>query len=183
MPGKHDHGVPMAGVPMAGLPVEPVRRDGMYRDLADAEESALCPEGCGCRLDTDDADRRECGCTGPCTAPPHRESFRAAARQYLFACGIDATPDAISQLDEAFLPCLRIMCDRDDHPWSPDGATWRESGRKGVLTDVRKKFGRFWYRYWIKGKEHPDSGYDLINFIGFVLRSEDNGWNEWGEPE
>jgi hypothetical protein len=26
-----------------------------------------CPEGCGCRLGADDADRRECGCDGPCT--------------------------------------------------------------------------------------------------------------------
>ncbi len=28
---------------------------------------ALCPGGCGCRLGTDDADARECGCDGPCT--------------------------------------------------------------------------------------------------------------------
>lgn len=27
----------------------------------------MCPEGCGCRLDGEDADRRECGCDGPCT--------------------------------------------------------------------------------------------------------------------
>lgn len=26
-----------------------------------------CPEGCGCRLGTQDADARECGCDGPCT--------------------------------------------------------------------------------------------------------------------
>ena len=26
----------------------------------------LCPGGCGCRLGTDDADRRECGCDGGC---------------------------------------------------------------------------------------------------------------------
>ena len=43
-------------------------------------DGAACPEGCGCRLGTDDADRRECGCDGPCTrdeppAPaPGRES-------------------------------------------------------------------------------------------------------------
>lgn len=27
-----------------------------------------CPDGCECRLGTDDADARECGCDGPCTA-------------------------------------------------------------------------------------------------------------------
>jgi hypothetical protein len=32
-----------------------------------SEEDSLCPEGCGCRLDGEDADRRECGCPGPCT--------------------------------------------------------------------------------------------------------------------
>lgn len=26
----------------------------------------LCPGGCGCRLGTDDADRRECGCDEGC---------------------------------------------------------------------------------------------------------------------
>lgn len=26
----------------------------------------LCPEGCGCRVGTEDADRFECGCDGPC---------------------------------------------------------------------------------------------------------------------
>lgn len=29
-------------------------------------EAAKCPGGCGCRLGTDDADRRECGCDGGC---------------------------------------------------------------------------------------------------------------------
>jgi hypothetical protein len=33
----------------------------------DTAPEARCPEGCGCRLGTDDADRRECGCDGPCT--------------------------------------------------------------------------------------------------------------------
>ena len=27
----------------------------------------MCPEECGCRLFTDDADKRECGCEGKCT--------------------------------------------------------------------------------------------------------------------
>jgi hypothetical protein len=91
------------------------------------------------------------------------------------------TPDAVGQLVEVFIPCLRIMCD-PDHPWDPEGKTWRRAGRLGVLTDARKKFERLWERYWIHYTPHPDSGYDAINFIAFVLRSDDNRWNEWGEP-
>jgi len=29
----------------------------------------LCPEGCGCRQGTEDADAKECGCNGPCCGP------------------------------------------------------------------------------------------------------------------
>jgi hypothetical protein len=31
-----------------------------------SQDHPLCPGGCGCRLGTDDADRRECGCDGGC---------------------------------------------------------------------------------------------------------------------
>jgi len=31
-----------------------------------SQEHPLCPGGCGCRLGTDDADARECGCDGGC---------------------------------------------------------------------------------------------------------------------
>lgn len=30
-------------------------------------DDAMCPDGCGCRLGTDDADARECGCGGLCS--------------------------------------------------------------------------------------------------------------------
>lgn len=30
------------------------------------ESGSPCPAGCGCRLGTDDADARECGCDGGC---------------------------------------------------------------------------------------------------------------------
>ena len=28
--------------------------------------TGLCPDGCGCRLGTEDADRLDCACDGPC---------------------------------------------------------------------------------------------------------------------
>jgi hypothetical protein len=104
---------------------------------------------------------------------------RDAAVEFLDRCSLEATPDAIDQLTEVFLPCLRIMCER---PWSPDGATWRKSGVLGILSDVRKKFERLWERGWKNSVRHDDSAFDLINFVGFYLRSEDNRWGEWGEP-
>lgn len=109
------------------------------------------------------------------------------ARELMIACGIpDPTPDAIDQLLEAFLPALRKMCDAA-HPWDPKGGTWRESGSMGALTDARKKFKRWWYRAWVMLRPHDDpaavdSAVDLLNFIGFWLRSEDNSWNDWEEP-
>lgn len=46
-----------------------------------------CPDGCGCLMDGEDADRRECGCTGPCTTEcaengyPGFPSYRDLARE------------------------------------------------------------------------------------------------------
>jgi hypothetical protein len=103
-----------------------------------------------------------------------------AARNFLEACCLTPTPDAIEQLVQVFLPCLEIMCER---PWAPDGSTWRQSGIYGALTDARKKWDRFWERTWKHGKRHDDSVFDLINYAGFVLRSDpDSGWGNWGPP-
>jgi hypothetical protein len=108
-----------------------------------------------------------------------RDDVESACRAFMIACGLEPTPDAVEQLSKVFLRCLKIMCER---PWDPDGGTWRQSGILGVLTDIRKKFMRLWERGWKNGKRHDDSAFDLINYIGFYLRSEDNGWGEWGNP-
>lgn len=107
------------------------------------------------------------------------EEAREAAIKFLADCGLDATPDAIDQLASVFLPCLAIICQR---PWDPEGGTWRASGRLGILSDVRKKFERLWYRGWHQGQMHDDSAYDLINYAGFYLRSEESLWGSWGNP-
>lgn len=106
-----------------------------------------------------------------------------AAQQYMINIGLVPTPDALDQLVFVFSKCLYIMTTR---PWDPKGGTWRESGIKGVLTDSRKKFRRFWERFWTHGASDDsayDSGLDLINYIAFVLRSDPaSGWGDWGEP-
>lgn len=107
------------------------------------------------------------------------ETTRDFAQRFIEDMGMIATPDAVSQLVEVFVPCIRIMCER---PWDPNGKTWRKSGRLGVLSDARKKWERLWERLWIHGKRHDDSAFDLINYVGFVLRSEDSDWGEWGAP-
>lgn len=109
-----------------------------------------------------------------------KAKLHEACIEFLSRCDLDPTPDAVDQLEEVFLPCLRIMCER---PWDPNGGTWRRSGILGVLTDARKKFERFWERTWTHGQRHDDSGLDLINFVGFVMRADPQSrWNEWGEP-
>lgn len=98
---------------------------------------------------------------------------------FIQTLGFDPIPDAVEQLQEVFVPCLEIMCTRG---WNPEGETWRKSGVLGILSDIRKKFERLWERGWIRGIRHDDSAYDLINYVGFYLRSADNRWGDWGEP-
>ena len=106
--------------------------------------------------------------------------IRQAAVEFLDRCSMEPSPDAVSQLAEVFVPCLRIMTSR---PWDPTGATWRKSGVLGILTVIRKKFERLWERGWKHGARHDDSAFDLINYIGFYMRSEpSSGWGEWGDP-
>jgi hypothetical protein len=90
------------------------------------------------------------------------------------------TPDSIGQLVEVFVPCLRIMVERG---YEPTGALWRKAGVLGIIWDVRKKFERLWYRTWTLGRRHDDSGFDLINFTGMLLRVDPGSrFGDAGEP-
>lgn len=105
-----------------------------------------------------------------------------ATDEFFKAMGLTPTPDAMEQLLEVFVPCLRIMCERG---YDPTGATWREGGWRSQLVDVRKKFKRLWFHGWIHGRFVPDHGFDLINYTGYYQRIAMSGkpWGEWGEPE
>jgi hypothetical protein len=52
------------------LDMAPQLAEAIGRHIAESAELAwpVCPEGCGCRLGTDNADARECGCDGPCNS-------------------------------------------------------------------------------------------------------------------
>jgi hypothetical protein len=112
--------------------------------------------------------------------PPYSEYGLAC--QFLKDVGVaEPTPDAIAQLVEAFLPSLRIMCARG---YDPNGLTWRASGWRGQIQEIRKKVDRLWLRGWLRGKFDPDSARDIINYAGFYLRLAGKGepWGQWGEP-
>ena len=106
-----------------------------------------------------------------------------AAVRFLKEVGVaDPTLDAVKQLIDVFVPCLKIMCERG---YDPTGATWREGGWRSQLVDVRKKFSRLWRHGWLEGRFVPDHSLDLINYTGFYHRIQMQGkpWGEWGEPE
>jgi hypothetical protein len=105
----------------------------------------------------------------------HAHAFMAAV------FGEDSyTPDSVGQLVDVFVPCLRIMVERG---YEPTGGLWRKAGVLGIIWDVRKKFERLWFRTWTQGKRHDDSGFDLINFTGMLLRAEpDSRFGDAGEP-
>lgn len=83
-------------------------RDAALADVASAEEYQAarwprCPDGCGCRMDGQHADVRDCGCDGPCTmecaengypdAPSYRDQARAQlaeVRRIAYQGGQDA---------------------------------------------------------------------------------------------
>jgi hypothetical protein len=102
------------------------------------------------------------------------------AVDYLLALGLKPTEDAVEQLALAFTPALVIMCERG----GKRGQIWRQSGWRGALFEARKKLERLWYMDWVQSRPDPDSAVDLLNFIGFYMRSrdDDKAWGEYGEP-
>lgn len=96
--------------------------------------------------------------------------------------GREVPPDAVGQLVEAFLPCLRIIVGRN---YNPNGATWQRAGRKGLVREILKNTDRIRDRDWLGNTRDEDSAHDLINFCGFYLRSilmDQDNWGYWGEP-
>jgi hypothetical protein len=103
---------------------------------------------------------------------------RDAAADFMTECGLDPTPDAIGQLAEVFLPCLKIMCERG---YDPDGLTWKAEGWRGMVWKARDKMTRLWFHAWGNGNDHPDSAVDCINYLGFYIRLRNGIGSEWGD--
>jgi hypothetical protein len=107
--------------------------------------------------------------------------FAKSARKFMLDCGLKPTSDAVEQLVDVFLPCLKIMCNRG---YDPEGKTWKKEGWRGMLWKIRDKADRLWYRGWKRGQFDYDSPLDLINYAGFYYRLHNEGdpWGERGAP-
>jgi hypothetical protein len=94
--------------------------------------------------------------------------------------GIMVTPDAREQLAYAFVPALKIMCERG---YDPAGLTWKNGGGwMGLVFELKKKTERLWWRAWRKG-EYDKDVYDIINYAGMYARSSRVApWGTWGAP-
>jgi hypothetical protein len=113
---------------------------------------------------------------------PYNSPYTAAVN-YMKAMGLKPTPDAIEQLNEAFLPALQIICERG---YSPIGATWKTGGWKGQVYEILKKSIRLKHKSWQGSEMDVDSTVDIINFAGFLLRAWRQGlprWAEYGAPD
>lgn len=74
-------------------------------------QPVMCPEGCGCRLDGVHADRRECGCDGPCTQ-------RLAEPPQIRQAGDESVGGPVGFITTAVLPdCGDPECDMPDHQY------------------------------------------------------------------
>lgn len=92
------------------------------------------------------------------------------------------TPDAVAQLVDAFVPCLRIMIERD---YRPNGATWQRAGRKGLVRELLKYTDRLHDRDWLGNTPDRGSAEDMVNYAGMYMRACKDGldnWGFWGEP-
>lgn len=112
---------------------------------------------------------------------PDRDKDLDAAYTFLDACCMTPTPDAVHQLVDAFLPALRIMCQRG---YDPDGGSWKESGWMGQLFEMRKRMSRLVHNSWRGGRFDESNTVDMINYAGFLYRLEGKGrpWGRWEDP-
>lgn len=180
---------PMRKMPMSGLPIEPVGitdeewarrhlehnlKSAARGDPEDWHRSDMLPDPEPSKTAREERESEN-------MAAPMPPEYEAAHAFMSSLFGPDSyTPDSIGQLVEVFIPCLRIMVTRG---YDPSGGLWRRAGILGIIWDVRKKFERLWYRTWTLGKRHDDSGFDLINFTGMLLRAEpDSRFGDAGEP-
>jgi hypothetical protein len=113
------------------------------------------------------------------------EAYRAicegAAVTFLDTCSLVPTPDAITQLTEAFLPALAIMCQRG---YDPNGANWKKMGWRGLIFEVGKRVDRIVFNSWVHNRYDQNNAVDAINFLGYYIRLRNKGpaFGSRGEP-
>jgi hypothetical protein len=110
------------------------------------------------------------------------DRHRDAAHDFMKACGLDPTPDAIGQLSGPFLEALEIICTRGYSPGQ--SFFWQKRGWKGLVHDILDNSLRLRLFSWERNSFYPNAAVDMINFCGFYLRLKNAGpkWGELGEP-
>lgn len=119
-------------------------RDAALAGVASAEEHQAarwprCPDGCGCRMDGQHADVRDCGCDGPCTmecsengypdAPSYREIAVRQAEGERDALRTDAFDAA--RLADRYRAALETLRDGDYNPDVKDTFTIAREALEG----------------------------------------------------
>ena len=112
---------------------------------------------------------------------------RESARNFLRAVGLENVPDdAVGQLLHAFVPALRVMCEREaEQKYSPEGAVWRKAGWRAQLQQVFRQIDRINWLAWMHDRPAENETIDAINALGFFHRGRADGiprWGTWGEP-
>jgi hypothetical protein len=104
-----------------------------------------------------------------------------ACLEFFKATDMEPIPDAVEQMALVFYKALRVMVERG---YDPKGGTWKSSGWRGLLLEIRKKLTRLWHRSWLHSAFDPDSALDLVNYAGMYYRFRCQGdpWGELGEP-
>lgn len=96
---------------------------------------------------------------------------------YMSDMGMEPTPDAARQLENSFVPALRIMCQRG---YNPRGVTWKEGGWMSLVWELYKKIRRIHFKCWLRGQQDYDSALDIINYAGMLHRAHDEQVTAWG---
>lgn len=73
---------------------------------------------------------------------------------------------------EVFAEAYMIFLDRSQR----HADTWKDSGWRGALFDIRKKIDRLWNEHIVSGDAPADndSALDAINFLAFFIRAKNN---------
>ncbi len=94
-------------------------------------------------------------------------------QQVLELLGYDPYNQALLEQMDVFLGAFRIFANRS----ARHTETWKDSGWRGALFDIRKKVDRLWNEFMVQPypPEDFDSAYDAINFLGFFIRAREYG--------
>lgn len=92
--------------------------------------------------------------------------------QILSMLGYERNPSNVHQLS-VFLAAFETYAERN----ARHADTWKDSGWRGALFDIRKKIDRLWNEYMVSDTppNDLDSAMDAINYLAFFVRARETG--------